>query len=440
MGRTAGGRRRERGVRYREIEYRPLESQQKFHDSTARFKGFSGPVGSGKSAALCHEALRLTYLNPGRTGLIGAPTFPMLRDATLATLTEILQSNGIPHEWNRAENTLVMTDSKSRILLRPVEEFERLRGSNLAWFGLDELTYTPEEAWLRLEGRLRDPRASRLCGFAAWTPKGFDWVYERFIANRVDGYETVEARAFENRFLLERIPDYYERLKSSYDPRFYEQEVLGRYLSMKSGRVYYGFERSENVGAVDVDERLPLMWALDFNVDPMCSVVAQVAGNRVRAIDEIVLGRASTRDACEEFGRRFPSHRSGLMVHADATGSRMQTSGTSDLGILREFLKTGEYGAVTFKIPASNPAVRDRVMLVNSKLESAAGERMLMVDARCRELIKDFEQVTYKEGSAQVIEKDRDARRTHLSDALGYLIWQECGGAGKVGERGQRLV
>ncbi len=55
-----------------------------------------------------------------------------------------------------------MRDTGSRILFRPVDEFERLRGTNLAWFGLDELTYTQEEAWLRLEGRLRDPQATRL--------------------------------------------------------------------------------------------------------------------------------------------------------------------------------------------------------------------------------------------------------------------------------------
>ena len=57
-----------------EIEYQPLPSQKQFHESTARFKGFSGPIGSGKSQALCQEALKLSYLNPGRTGLIGAPT------------------------------------------------------------------------------------------------------------------------------------------------------------------------------------------------------------------------------------------------------------------------------------------------------------------------------------------------------------------------------
>jgi hypothetical protein len=63
------------GIRLREIEYRPLDSQKKFHASAARFKGFSGPIGSGKSQALCQEALKLSYLNPGRTGLMGAPTY-----------------------------------------------------------------------------------------------------------------------------------------------------------------------------------------------------------------------------------------------------------------------------------------------------------------------------------------------------------------------------
>ena len=371
-------------------------------------------------------------------GLIGAPTFPMLRDATQTALFEALARNEIPYTFNRAENCLEFTDNKSRVLFRAIEEFERLRGSNLAWFGLDELTYAPEDAWLRLEGRLRDPKASRLCGFAVWTPKGYDWVYERFIASKVDGYETVIAKPFENRFLLDKIPDYYDRLKSSYDGRFYEQEVLGQYLSMNGGRVYPAFEREGNVRPAEVDESLPLLWALDFNVDPMCSVVAQIdRAGRVAVIDEIVLSRASTYQACEEFLTRFESHMGGLVVYADATGARMQTSGKSDLEILKEVLKN--FPGVTFQIPKSNPAVRDRVTLMNGKLGSADGTRLLMVDPKCGELIKDLEQVVYKEGS-QVIDKDRDTRRTHLSDALGYLVWQECGSRGVVGEMGRRLI
>src|SRR5579883_2709311 len=106
----------------RRIKYKPLPSQRKFHQSKARFKGFSGPIGSGKSQALCHEAIRLSYLNAGRTGLIGAPTYPMLRDATLAALMEILEKNKIPHELNRADNYLLLRETRSRILLRAVEE------------------------------------------------------------------------------------------------------------------------------------------------------------------------------------------------------------------------------------------------------------------------------------------------------------------------------
>jgi hypothetical protein len=423
----------------RDISYLRLPSQERFHESKARFKGFSGPVGSGKTQALCWEALYLSYRNPGRTGLIGAPTYPMLRDATIPALLEFLEVRRIPHHMNRAENYLTITETRSRILFRAVEEFERLRGSNLAWFGVDELTYTQQDAWLRLEGRLRDPKATELCGFAVWTPKGYDWVYERFIAARVEGYETILAQPFENRFLLDQIPDYYERLKHSYDARFYEQEVMGSYLHLNAGRVYHAFERVENVADVVVDAGHPLLWALDFNVDPMSAVVAQVVDGCVRVLDEIVLSRATTMQACEEFRARYRSHAAGLKVYADATGSRMQTTGTSDVATLKDLMGRGEYGSVTFKVPKSNPAVSARVALMNSKLGSAAGERSLVVDARCKELIKDFEQVSYKEGT-QVVDKERDAKRTHLSDALGYLVWQEFGSGGRAGERGQRLV
>jgi hypothetical protein len=70
-------------IEHRRIEYDPLPSQKKFHELKVRFKGFSGPIGSGKSQALCQEAIRLSYLNPGRLGLLGAPTYdlPLARSA-----------------------------------------------------------------------------------------------------------------------------------------------------------------------------------------------------------------------------------------------------------------------------------------------------------------------------------------------------------------------
>lgn len=405
----------------------------------ARFKGFSGPIGSGKSQALCHEAIKLSYVNGGRMGLIGAPTYPMLRDATQTALFEILDSNRIPYEFNKAENQVVLKDTKSKILFRSLDDFERLRGSNLAWFGVDELTYTWPEAWLRLEGRLRDPRAKRLCGFAVWTPKGFDWVWERFIESPVEGYRAIIAKPFENRHLLAKVPDFYDRLKSSYDERFFQQEVLGEYLHMHAGLVYHQFDRKRNVAEVKADPQRPLLWALDFNVDPMSSVVAQVIGKQVVVLEEIVLRRATTWEACEEFQARFPHPEGGVVVYADATGGRLQTTGMSDLRMIQQFFKSSAYRKVEYKIPKANPAVRERVTLMNGKLRAADGTTLLVVSPKCKELIRDFEQVSFKENSS-TIDKERDPKRTHLSDALGYLIWQECRDVGKIGERGARLV
>jgi len=426
-------------VQHREIGYVPLPSQRRFHNSTARFKGFSGPIGSGKSQALCQEAIRLSYLNPGRQGLIGAPTYPMLRDATLTSFLEVVRTNRIPHELNKSELILVMKDTGSRIYFRAVDDFERLRGTNLAWFGLDELTYTAEESWLRLEGRLRDPLAKRLCGFAVWTPKGFDWVYRRFIRNLVDGYEVVLAKAFENRHVLDKVPDFYDRLKASYDAKFFEQEVLGEYLNVQAGMVYHAFKRARNAKEVQLDTMLPLFWALDFNVDPMSSIVAQKDGDEVRVLDEIVLSRASTHQACEEFMTRYPDHRAGIVIYGDASGQRLQTAGTTDYQMIREYFRRTVYGSPKFRVPSSNPSVRERIALVNSKLFSASEEVQLLVDPRCKGLVMDFEEVTFKPESS-VIDKDKDSQRTHLSDALGYLLWQECRPRPVFGEQGQRLL
>ena len=422
----------------RRIPYKPLPSQSRFHASNARFKGFSGPIGSGKSQALCQEAIRLAYLNQGRTGLIGAPTYPMLRDATQTALFESLSSAGIPFEFNKAEMLLTLTDTNSRVLLRSLDEYERLRGTNLAWFGIDELTYCLEEAWSRLEGRLRDPKASRLCGFAVWTPKGYDWVWRKWIQNRPDGYECIQAEPFENRHLIEAIPDFYDNLRRSYDEAFFAQEVLGQYLNSRAGLVYGAFDRLRNVKPLHLQADHELLWALDFNVNPMTSLIAQQIGGVIHVTDELVLDRASTFEACDEFARRYGSWKDGVAIFADATSNRMQTAGTSDREIVEMALQRAGLSGIRYRIPRSNPAVRDRVGLVNAKLRPTDGALGIYIDPKCRELITDLEQLQWAEQGTD-IDKAKDPRRSHASDALGYMLWQLFQPQPRIGMGRRRL-
>lgn len=440
-GGSAGGS----GFR-REVAYDALPSQARFHLLASRFRGFSGPVGSGKTAAFAQQALRLAYTNGACLGLIGAATYRMLADVTRRAFLDVLESNAIPHRFEKAANSVRLHEPGAEIIFRSLDQPERLVGTNLAWFGCDELTYSKEDAWRRLEARLREPKARELCGFAVWTPKGFDWVYNRFVGpERVTGYQAIFARPGENRWLP---ADFYERLKASYDERFFRQEALGEYLPQFAGQVYYTFDRMHNVRAAEFDPAWPLCWALDFNIDPMCSVLAQVKdvttraealqGRRVTEIhvlDELALPDCRTEQACRALWDRIEKLRlcemglRSIQVYGDASGAARRTSSLkSDWQIVKEFLRRETPLQASFRIPAANPPVRERAVEVCGALQAADGRRRLFVDPRCKELILDFEQVFWKRDAAGNALGDiskADPKRTHISDALGYLVWRE---------------
>jgi hypothetical protein len=97
---------------------------------------------------------------------------------------------------------------------------------------------------------------------------------------------------------------------------------------------------------------------------------------------------------------------------------------------------------MTVRAATSNPSVRDRVNVMNSRLYSAAGERRLYVDPKCKELIRDFEQVRWRmdESGQATSELDKsDRKRTHASDALGYFVAEAFAMRRPGGPRGERL-
>jgi hypothetical protein len=258
------------------------------------------------------------------------------------------------------------------------------------------------------------------------------------VAKPSDNYRIVYAKPAENRHLLGRDPEFYNRLRESYDEKFYAQEVLGSYLNLDGSRVYSSFEQSEHVTDLSVDPRRPILWALDFNVDPMTSVIAQNVDGRIMVLDEIVIRHGTTRMACDAFLERFPKHQAGVAIYGDASGFAQQTSGMSDYDMVKEHLALYSSMKIDYKVQKANPSVRERINLTNTKFRNAAGDIALLIDKKCKELIQDFEQVCFKGDTGQ-IDKDRDRLRTHASDALGYLIWQECRRLPPIGEQSKRL-
>ena len=91
----------------------------------------------------------------------------------------------------------------------------------------------------------------------------------------------------------------------------------------------------------------PCIWALDFNVDPMCSIIAQRVDGKMRVLDEIFLRGATTYESAVTGlpSEKFPRHTAEVTVYGDASGYQHQTTGSTDYEMIRE------YFAVNTKMP-----------------------------------------------------------------------------------------
>jgi hypothetical protein len=226
------------------------------------------------------------------------------------------------------------------------------------------------------------------------------------------------------------------------------------------------------VRAAAYSPNVPIWWALDFNINPMCSVIGQTINGNVRVLDELVLPNSNTEAACEEFLSRTkewltpatipdltdaddellqelilelpPRAPLNVYVYGDALGAHRSTVGSkasrSDWHIVRNFFsRYTDFFHAHFRVPGSNGAVKDRINAFNGMLCNHAGQRRLFIQPRCKGLINDLEQIIWKAdpygNSLSEIDK-RDPMRSHLSDALGYYIVREFPLRGLVGERG----
>jgi len=198
-----------------------------------------------------------------------------------------------------------------------------------------------------------------------------------------------------------------------------------------------------------------LSWSLDFNVNPMCSIIAQVREEMtsrtiltneklitVEVLREICLPHSNTREACAEFVAAYRAivkgHRSEVWIYGDATANRRDTRGTdSDWEIVFRSLRDESIPFRSF-VTKANPLVRSRANSMNHALLTPDGVICLVIDPRCRELRTDLKEVRWKRdaaGNSTSQLDNSDPARTHVSDALGYLIHARFALTGGGGER-----
>lgn len=347
-----------------------------------------------------------------------APTYSMAR----GILWEDLKAS-IPRAFIKRINETRMTIqmiNDSRIELKGADKPDSLRGVGIDFLVMDEAQDIKEETWTLVLRPTLSTTGGRVIFIG--TPKSFNWLYDRYIeGQKGDVYEDEKGNKVVNQWKSWQFPTItspfippseIRQARRDLDPKSFRQEYEASFETM-AGRVYYAFDRRLHVGDYPLDPQLPIIVGMDFNIDPMSSIIMQERPNgEIWVCDEAILFGSNAQETADELARRFWKRMNQVTIYPDPAGNnRNHDRGESSLQVLRET------GFKRIKFKRKHPLVADRVQAVNRLLMTAEGDIQLKVDRRCRYLIDALEQTIYKPGTREV---DKKAGVEHPADGLGY--------------------
>ena len=421
-------------------EYKLLEKQKEFfeipHNHSLDVVMYQGGYGRGKTWCGSLLGIMLARKYPGCRGLVGAKEYELVKNTTMQSYFEHLNAMGYikdrDYKYNKIDKKITFSNG-SEILFKGLDDPEKFKSLNLHWAEIEEASQISDSSFKQLLGRLRNTNRKlswgdfrfRLFGHTNPQPnKG--WIWKRFVENPKENYRLIIAPTSENIYLP---PHFIESLKDEYDLEYYRIKVLGEFGNYSSGLVVKGFS-DENIKKVEYNKDIPLYLTCDFNVDPMCWCIAHKDDSNVYFFDELVIENTSTQACIEEFLRKYPDHRSKIVVCGDASGDfRNAQSEFTNYMIIRRALEKYGYD-FEFKLRAFNPPILTRIQAFNARVRNANGDCHIFIDQKCKWFLHNMYHLSFKEGTSIVdvptlkqIKNDRESKfLEHPFDAASYLV------------------
>ena len=373
--------------------------------SQARFVACVAGRRFGKTFTSVASLVRAAVKAPNQNVWYVAPTYSAAKEICWTMLI-----NSIPADYIAKTNETTLTIrliNGSYIALKGAEKPNNLRGRALNHCVLDEFSEMRPETWYEvIRASLSDRQGSALF---IGTPKGRNHFYDLWAKAKdgADGWESFQYTTLDGGNVP---PEEVESARNDLDERTFQQEYEAAFVTYQ-GLIYYGFSREESV--LDMkDDSGTLHIGMDFNLDPMSAVICIRKGEKLYAVDEIVMYGSNTDEMVAEIKDRYGNR--NIIIYPDPASRQRKTSagGRTDLSILQN-------AGFSVKAKNSHALVRDRINAVNSRLLSGDGERHLFVSPKCKQTIKSLERQTYKEGTSV---PNKDDGFDHMNDALGYLI------------------
>ena len=373
--------------------------------SSSRFVSVVAGRRFGKTFLSTGKILEQAVKGPNRNVWYVAPTYGAAKEIAWDMLIHTIPPEYVS-KTNESSLTLRLING-SVIALKGAEKPNNLRGRALDFVVMDEFADMRPEAWYEV---LRPSLSDRQGGaMFIGTPKGRNHFYDLW-AKGVDGANDWESFQYTTLDGGNVPAEEIEAARADLDERTFNQEYCAQFVTY-AGLIYYGFSREDSV--LDIgDDNGTLHVGMDFNLDPMSAVICIRKGEKLYAVDEIVMFGSNTDEMVAELKDRYGNR--NVIIYPDPASRQRKTSagGRTDLSILQN-------AGFSVKAKNSHALVRDRINAVNSRLLSGDGERHLFVSSKCKQTIKSLERQTYKEGTSV---PNKDDGFDHMNDALGYLV------------------
>jgi hypothetical protein len=337
-----------------------------------------------------------------------APTYKQARQVVFEELKDKLRELRWLTKVNET-NLEFSLKNGSTIALKGADNYDSLRGVGLNFLVMDEFADIKPDAWYStLRPTLSDKQGRALF---IGTPKGIgNWSYDIF-NQAVEDPESWSSYQYST-LSGGRVPaEEISSARRDLDEKTFNQEYLGTFETY-SGVIYYNFDRNRHVKTYTGEIPDVIHCGLDFNIDPMSASIGVQTDSGFHFVDYLKIYGSNTNEVCDEIKRRYPNKK--IFVYPDASGRQRRSSanGMTDHIILQN-------AGFVVKSANTNPAVKDRIAAVNSKLCSTTGDIGILVDPKCKPIIEGLERQTYKEGT-QI--PDKDNITDHQNDATGYVI------------------
>jgi len=415
---------------------RPVPAYDRLVNSDARFDVIEAGRRSGKTELVKRMAVTEALLMGKALGRwytkLCAPTLRQAVDIYWQDIQDLSRE-----AWARSPNItdkVVYLRGGGEIWICGLDKPQRIEGSPVNRLGVDELADVKPGAW---ERNLKPALDTEQPGY----PPARAWLYgvprpgAQFSGLAKLAQDPLEPSYAYHSWTSEEVlsPEKIAEAKRTMDERVYAQEYLAQRVSME-GMAYYQWSAADHLRDVSYIPDLPLIMALDFNVDPGTAAIMQE--QPVGANDEVitcVIGEvhiprnSSTLAVARKLVADWGHHKGDVMIYGDPAGGARHTSQTAgtDWDLVRQVLRPVFGERLRWRVAKSPPYVRDRVNSVNARLKSADGTvRFAVHPRRAPNVVADFEGVTLLAGgSGEIDKKGCEARGlTHLSEAVGYYV------------------